>query len=361
MTDLVPGRLIRVPNRQKGQPPILRLVYRTKSGGETAPSSFTPGELSASLDGRSEDEIPVELELVGGKPKRIRPQGEPWIEPGMASPPRPVPSAPRQGGHVARDGSGRTGAKCAMPTTQAFHNPYTFIPSPPRPADGELADAPPASHDRFHPDRYYGRLTVAMTVETPLLVPDAARARELPNGHRIFPVRTRPDGAPDLPPTSVKGMLRAAFEAVTNSRFAVFPGHERRLGYRMASQDGLSMVPARVSDDGKSLELLLGTNSDMALGDDKARKTMFAAWLPRYRPGGGESRKGDTVCYPDGSLPCHGDRVQGWLQKFQHPERNFFYWRVVAVRRAGGGGGATVAPAGPASQERCRTESPYRG
>jgi CRISPR/Cas system CSM-associated protein Csm3 (group 7 of RAMP superfamily) len=94
---------------------------------------------------------------------------------------------------------------------------------------GELGDARPAGHECYHADRHSGVIKVKMVVETPLLVPDAAGASVDGNGHKTFPVRLGPDGRPYVPPTSVKGMLRAAYEAVTNSRLAVFAGHDHEL------------------------------------------------------------------------------------------------------------------------------------
>ena len=52
-----------------------------------------------------------------------------------------------------------------------FHNPYNFVPAPPRsddPGDGELGNRPPVGHDRFHDGYFTGRITVKMTVATPL-------------------------------------------------------------------------------------------------------------------------------------------------------------------------------------------------
>ncbi|WP_242911085.1 TIGR03986 family type III CRISPR-associated RAMP protein [Actinomadura terrae] len=62
------------------------------------------------------------------------------------------------------------------------------------------------------------------------------------------------DGRPHLPATALKGMLRAAYEAITNSRFGVFNGHDDPLGWRRVADDARHMYPVRVSADGKSLE-----------------------------------------------------------------------------------------------------------
>ncbi|MFJ2034272.1 TIGR03986 family CRISPR-associated RAMP protein [Streptosporangium sp. NPDC087985] len=145
-----------------------------------------------------------------------------------------------------------------------FLNPYTFVPAFPRDTShGVLGNGSPlgrdpgkpgsgSGRDRLHRDRWTGRIGVTLTVETPLLLLDTARGTppaEGADGHRVYPVRLR-NGRPHLPATSVKGMLRAAYEAVTNSRFGIFDGHDTRLGFRRSADDALEMVPVRVESEG---------------------------------------------------------------------------------------------------------------
>ncbi|OJY45966.1 RAMP superfamily CRISPR-associated protein [Pseudonocardia sp. 73-21] len=131
----------------------------------------------------------------------------------------------------------------------AFFNPYTFVPAPPRGPRGDalpdgLRDGPPDGHHRWHAGRWTGRIEVTMRVITPLLV--MRTDRENPAGHRHLQVATCDDGRVDLAPTQIKGMMRAAFEAATCSRFGVFE-HHRPLGYRTAA-DGTELRPALVRD-----------------------------------------------------------------------------------------------------------------
>ncbi len=350
MTDLTPGLLVFAPNSKPGQPPIRRLSYQNKKGDMTAPGAFQLEQLSADLAQRTEPEIEVELELAGGKPVRIRPRGGSWVDPGRSAPPlarTPQPGRAQNG----RPGPGRQ-ARTARESGHHHHNPYSFIPAPPRDTDGNkpLGDRPAPHQDRFHAGLHYGRIIVEMTAETPLLVPDATGARELENGHKILPLRTHADGTPDIPPTAVKGMLRAAYEAVTNSRFGIFAEHDRRLGRRMESKDALGMVPARIRDG--RVELCLGTNHESILRSDSAPPTACAAWLPRYTAGRPENENRRALTYTeDGSLPQHGDRVRCLIRRYrqhrwnrgrsQH-EASFEYWRVIAIARADGG--ATPVP-----------------
>jgi hypothetical protein len=129
-----------------------------------------------------------------------------------------------------------------------FVNPYNFIPAPTRPSDGDLADGEPPGHHRYHADRWTGRIRVTMTTATPLLL---GQTHDDAAGHRQFhvPAVPGPDGADrvDLAPTQLKGMLRAAYEAVTNSRFGVLaPAHATPLGYRAPARSGSDLTPALV-------------------------------------------------------------------------------------------------------------------
>lgn len=205
--------------------------------------------------------------------------------------------------------------------TDAFLNPYTFVPAGRRPSTGPFADAPPAGHDRLREGLWTGTLRARLTVATPLLLLDPSRATPSRHDqdHLVHPVLSR-EGRPHLPATSLKGMLRSAYEAVTNSRFGVFNGHEDRLAHRMASTESQYMVPARVSEDGRRIVLLPG---DTPPGGQAARNPLLhAAWLPRYRP------KATPVTYPGGRLPQHGDPVVARVRRRTHRSGRFSYWQV---------------------------------
>ena len=213
------------------------------------------------------------------------------------------PERPRQ----VRDGAPRP-----------FHNPYNFVPFVPRPeADAiralptdpalrdaavALADGPPPGHDRWLPDRWHGRLDVTLTVVTPLLLPDAARwtkAKGGRDGHRLLPVQER-DGRPEIAGSSLKGALRSAYEALTNSRLPRFDAHGGRLGYRRPAGSALGLVGARVVADptgGLELEIFEFASLRVLAGDAKTR----AGWARR-----------EAVLLPGGARPAHGDPV--WVQ-----------------------------------------------
>ncbi|WP_017306838.1 TIGR03986 family CRISPR-associated RAMP protein [Spirulina subsalsa] len=193
-----------------------------------------------------------------------------------------------------------------------FHNPYNFVPALPRKTDDlELGDCKPVGHGRYLPDHWSGRIAVKLTTVTPLLIPDAAEMREDDNGHKTYPVRLDVDGKPYLPPTSIKGMLRSAYEAITNSRLSVFgKEHDARLAYRMPATEGTTAKPARIEKRKDGLYLRILEESSCVGG---------AAKLPRYDKRGRDPDKGERRVALKYSrtqqLPQHGDRVQVRLNK----------------------------------------------
>ncbi len=273
------------------------------------------------LNPQKHDGLEVEYELDKGLPSKIYEVGAEW-QPHSAPQSVPVQRGPRpqsggsRGGGTGRSqfpnrGESRPDVRASKPSLPGdFHNPYNFVPAPPRKTqDSQLGDYAPAGHDRYRDKLWSGRIAVKLTTHSPLLIFDAGRAKPYSNdnepGHKIFPTRLGTDGKPYLPPTSIKGMLRSAYEAVTNSRFAVFEKHQDRLAYRMAAKIG--PVPARVEKhDGKDVLRVM-----------QAEVIGFAAKLPRYEERSDQKDKGArsrkmALPYPDGKLPEHGDAV--WVQ-----------------------------------------------
>ncbi|HLO86049.1 MAG TPA: TIGR03986 family CRISPR-associated RAMP protein, partial [Nostocaceae cyanobacterium] len=155
-------------------------------------------------------------------------------------------------------------------------------------------------------NHWSGRITVTLTTVTPLLIPDAAKAQG--TDHKIYPIRLDADGKPYLPPTSIKGMLRSAYEAVTNSRLSVFVKHEDRLAFRMSTKNDL--IPARVESRNNQLVLRLMEASGL-LGN--------TARLLRYQKSSNLRDKGESreaLKYDNSNeLPQHGDAVWVRLNK----------------------------------------------
>jgi len=184
-----------------------------------------------------------------------------------------------------------------------FHNPYNFIPTLPRDVNhADLGDREPIGHDCYYDNYWSGKITCTLTTITPLLIPDAAKVEEKENGHKVYPLRCV-NGKPYLSPTSIKGMLRNAYEAITNSRFGVFEEHSDRLAYRMSAQN-VKVVPARVELINGKLFLRVMEDSNI-IGS--------AAKLPRYS----RTVRGNASNFPlhyddETNEPQHGDPV--WVR-----------------------------------------------
>jgi len=284
----------------------------------------------------------VDFDLSGGQPVNIRKSPD-------APPPTPEPARGHQP-HQSRGPRRGPAAPAAAPArvTNGFHNPYNFVPAPSREklgAEHPLGDGAPCGHHRYEAERITGWIDVALETVTPLLLPDAARGEVggRKRDHKMFPIRRGPDGRPYVAPTAVKGMLSAAYEAVTNSRLRVFRKHQDRIGKRMRTQEGLRLVRARV--EGNTLRLLTGTASINR--DGSPNGPVYGAWLPAYRP---------VV-----ALPPHRQEVTCWVERIQHwrwdRRRNehapdFQYWRVRQHCPAGRTESLNPSPPPPSPSQR---------
>jgi CRISPR-associated protein (TIGR03986 family) len=215
---------------------------------------------------------------------------------------------------------------------QEFFNPYAHVPSG-RHDRLTFPDGPPAQPlGRLHPECWTGRLRVSMVTRTPLLLTHVTDV--IPNGHRTRETIRVPGSTDraDLLATSFKGMLRAAYEAATESRFGVFASGAR-LTTRMSAREAqrLRLLPCRVqsrNDGCVTLQILPGEALAQA-----------AAWVPCYFgcPGPGPHRG----CCPniDARNIEHGDPVDALVTQCVRPAKGrqppIPYWRVLDITRAG--------------------------
>jgi len=286
-------------------------------------------KLADELRMSEEDNIEVELSFESGQPTQV------WRA-GAARPELTKKATP--------ESAGEQDANRGDAMKREFHNPYNFVPTPLRnTAHPKLGDHEPAGHDHYIAETYSGKLHVTMKAITPLLLLDTARMHIDANEHKSYPVRMDAEGKPLINPTAIKGMLRSAYEAVTNSRMSVFKDHDERLAFRMEANEGLRSIPARIEKDALNgqvyVVLYTGTSTRDSDGtprkstvraDKRKYSTMYAAWIRRHKWHGryATSKLGGK----------HGDKVWAYITRWEH--NRFDFWNVVEI--------STVAP-GPSA------------
>lgn len=314
---------------------------RVLDAGKPLPYQLKADSLRSDLSNVSDDKVAVDYVLEKGQPIKIRPRGEPWMIPGSSS---------------IQPASGP-----AASSTGEFAHPYYFLHQKDRTSFaktfGELGDMAPNNdiHRRYMADRYSGTIHIKLTTHTPMILCDQPTDPQAE--HLSYPIRLQ-DGRPLLASSSVRGMLRAAYEALTNSRFGVFPfdlkatdaskrHHARKLGYRSVAQDGLGLVPVVVRD-GRA-QIMLGNGTDLPHMNNGRweipGKTMYAAWVPRYRRN--QSQLDSDGIRLNGQPVSHGQAAWCWLELVQHNEKAFKFWRVRKAATTKEGLGKEPEPAKP--------------
>ncbi|MFZ1769302.1 MAG: TIGR03986 family CRISPR-associated RAMP protein [Caldilinea sp.] len=138
-----------------------------------------------------------------------------------------------------------------------FLNPYNFVrylPDPTIAPDDDdarlLGRCVPPPHDRYI--GLSGRITCHLAAETPLFISDSHDIKvtkvRLKDGREVEHKSYRffqYGGRDAIPATSLRGMIRSMFEAVTNSPFSVFNGEER-LEYRIDLAEARHFKPGIV-------------------------------------------------------------------------------------------------------------------
>lgn len=268
--------------------------------------------------------IPVEFDWEKNF-KRVRIPGEAWVEPD-----HPIEQATTPVGPITAEPS-------------RFLNPYGFVSTEPRGNDLDPAwqDRPPTSHASAASGGWTGRITVKGRALTPLLfIDDATSESERIDGkvHRTYGVRRTVEGGPELPVTSLKGALRAAYEAITSSRFGVWSedGNEP-LAYREPAGAGAGVVPIRIDEVPTNKdEPVSATLFEGQMPDVPAPKLQAAAWLPAL-PRGGVRPVQVTLDGGASRPPNHGEELWAELQLIRHhdrgrrPNNTFHMWRVTKL------------------------------
>lgn len=198
-----------------------------------------------------------------------------------------------------------------------FCNPYYFVRLQDRTNfKGDLGDQKPPGHSSYSPERYSGKLVVNLTTQSRMVL----CGEGLDNRHHpTFKIAVDRVGKPYLASSSVRGMLRSAYEIITNSRFGIFE-NSSRLGYRSDFDRDVKIIPCLVS--GNQIELLPGTTDPSG---EIARQPQFAAWV-------------DLQLIKTQELQ-HRAKVQCWLELWKRipydgrfaMDRVIYYWKVRSI------------------------------
>ena len=213
-----------------------------------------------------------------------------------------------------------------------FHNPYTFVPSPPRQdaikAGGFAGDFDPLeyglSHASLKPDLWTGHLPIKLTTVTPLVLPKTDGEERSSTKHQTYDVLDH------LPESSLRGMLRSAYEVVTNSRYGCFSNNDR-LAYRMNPREALTLIPTIIENGKGSQELMArlypGTShaTDRGPNGSGEKGAMYTAMLTCYH----RNPKLNSECV-GGYEPRTGDQVWAEIKLFKH-RRGYWFWKAVRV------------------------------
>ncbi|MFQ5616872.1 MAG: TIGR03986 family CRISPR-associated RAMP protein, partial [Anaerolineales bacterium] len=136
-----------------------------------------------------------------------------------------------------------------------------------------------------------------------------------------------------IPATSIRGMVRGAFEAVTNSCYAVFD-YDKRLSYHLPATDALKLVPGRAEKDAQGrwrLRLLPGS-ARLAVGE-RPRDKLYAGRVEQYEAIAPGRRRKRGRYRPPPSKPValnglkHGDECFALADDLKFPP----VWNVRAV------------------------------
>ena len=221
-----------------------------------------------------------------------------------ANPPRPKPRRP------ATDDN-----------ENAIDKPYALVPFPPK--------APqlnhPVGHDRYRRDRIHGKLVLKLTVKTAVHVSTGIVAMGSDVGDRIPLIKTMAQGRQrqlTIPGSSLKGVVRSAYEAITNSTLAVVSGKYKREmpQNRLPSRDKEKLCPASLVFGAMDWQGLVHFTD--ATCETAKSTTGFMPSLYRPRP----------------------DEGKAYFQQGKAVGRKFYYNAVKAV--SGGDRGIPVQQAG---------------
>jgi CRISPR-associated protein (TIGR03986 family) len=249
-------------------------------------------------------------------------------------------------------------ARAGTPAGDRFLNPYNFVrPAPEPKASLPASDIDAALLGRCAPppfDRYVGltgRATCRITTVDPVFVTDPYEVQGEKGEHQSFRFFRDGDGTPAIPASTLRGVVRSVFEAVTNSCWELVS--PRTLSRRVQTNVAALLVPGRVVREGEKwfFEELSGDTGYCPRGPVKDGLELYAAWVARYdregnhlppRPSRAPELDDDEAQeYGERGFPViptglrHGAELCARLRPTHHPsasgKNEFYFWNVEAL------------------------------
>ena len=194
-----------------------------------------------------------------------------------------------------------------------------------------LKHNPPLDHASLKEGLWTGHIPIKITTVTPLvLLKDDGRERK-PSEPQKYDVHSR------IPEPSLRGMLRNAYEVVTNSRYSSFRNDDR-LAYRMEPGEAAKLVPTIIKKDKKTGKLkaclFTGTTFPKQKGLQKPKgkfgvkaakkNAMYAAMVTLYKP-----YTVKTILEGGYTEPKTGDQVYAEIALCE--KHRYLYWKAIRI------------------------------
>jgi len=208
-----------------------------------------------------------------------------------------------------------------------FFNPYAHVQLT---QDDSRRDEAPPGHAVHGDDLFSATLSITITAQTPILLPDQAGKRSVQGSADVVGMRTGPDGLPLVLGSSIKGMLRHYYETATNSRLGVVSSAHaaRPLAIRRpataAVQNPGTVTAIDRDDNGAVTAVHVNVVQDLYSKDDQDIDFQPGAWLPREL---GNRFFGDATPLRE----RHGREVWALLHPLRSTRRNYCIWRASAL------------------------------
>lgn len=196
---------------------------------------FTPQ--NASMNGQE-----VEVQRDQGKISKVQTEGKVIYEMTAAPPPpsrrppsddrRPSFSAPRRtdAPRTSRYQTARPGQQISSVRSPA-HAPYNFIPLNEKIVAAEKIPGQDFPLNVYHQTRHTGWIDLEIETQTPLYIRDALTTEESKSDRvNLNPDFFSPNGQPQIPGSSLRGMVRTLVEIVSFGKFGFFD--DKKLYYR---------------------------------------------------------------------------------------------------------------------------------